>query len=140
MQSGQALILQFIIFFLIGLSVYGSIAYFFRTHYDIFRASVADVGRRLTNSYLSAWILSLVGCKFCELASVSTRLARTTAGYFMVMSLNGELTTTTEPEGVSYTTSVHNLNWSLSMYGNATSARPLTLNYSRVENEVVVSN
>jgi len=140
MRSGQALILQFALFFLIGFSVYGSIAYFFRTHYDIFRSSVADVGRRLTNSYFSAWILSLVGCKFCDIVSVTTRLARTTAGYFMIVSLDGNLTTTTEPEGISYTTSAHNLNWTLSMHGSATSIHPLMLNYSRIKNEVVVGN
>lgn len=126
---------------MIGLSVYGSLGLFFRTQYHFFREDVASAGRNLTSSYLSAWILRMVGCKECDQVNLSLRISPRVAGYFLEMELGKDgLNVTTQPEGIWLLNPVHNLKWSFEMSGTAISSEPVSLAFNRPESYIKIGS
>lgn len=128
-MKSQSMIVQFILFFVIGLSLFISIGNFFRLQHDIFREDATDLHRKLINNYFSSLIITSVDtCKQCDFVNNEITLERMTGGYFINVSLDySGLKVSTQPEAKSFSSSVHNFNSSLDFTGSATSARPISL-------------
>jgi hypothetical protein len=141
MKSGQTLIIQFLLFFLIGMSVFLSIGHFFKAQRDIFREDVARLSRMLTGSYVASLAIASVNTyKESDMINVSIRLVNRTAGYFTHLFLSSAgLRVSSEPGGGTWQSSMHNLNASIELVGNVSSARPIIFTYRRDKNELEVS-
>lgn len=140
MKKAQSLIVQFILFFMIGFSLFLVIGNFFRYQSDIFRGDIADLSLKLTNSYLSFLVINSVDtCKQCDYVETSVKFENTTAGYFFDISFSSEgLRVSTFPKYSSFTSSIHNLNKSIRMQGEKFSVETLNLTFSRTKNELEV--
>lgn len=141
-NKGQSQIIQFILFFMIGLALFLTIGGVFRGRIDIFADDIADQNRKLINSYFSSLaVQALVTCKECDGYNVTTRLSNTTAGSYTQVGLNDtNLVTISQPGGRRYDGSAHGLLMQLEGAGGlATTSRPIILSYSKNQGILRVS-
>lgn len=138
MRKGQSLIMQFILFFLIGLSLFGFIGTVFKMHSDSFRSNVADSTRKLIGSYISSAIIALQTCQECDYANATVKIENMTANYVYELQLNNYgLRVFSHPGEGIYNTPIHNLNDTLSMTpGAGFSTNPIILILSKIENKL----
>jgi hypothetical protein len=137
MSKGQSQVIQFILFFMIGMAIFLSIGGLFRGRVDIFADDIAAQNRKMLNSYFSALIVKeLVTCKGCDNINITTRLSNTTAGAFTQIALNNtHLTTITQPGADRYWTTAHNLTLSLTAAGGLQiSSKPIIISYNKTQN------
>lgn len=139
-SKGQSQVIQFIMFFMIGLALFLTIGGVFRGRVDFFADDIASQNRMTVNSYFSALAVSeMVDCKGCDNVNITTRLSNTTAGSFMQLFLDPRdgrsLTTISQPGGANYTSGAHGLLASLSnLAGVQTSNKNIILSYSKNQN------
>jgi hypothetical protein len=142
MAKGQSVIIQFLIFFLIGFAVFLSIGTFFRYQSDIFRQSILSLGVNLTNSYLSSAVIVLVdSCKECDYAGLMIRTQNTSAGYPIIVSMDSQLktlNTSAPPSTATLNTTIHNLLKNLAVSGSSSSTKAINLTFSRTYNNLTV--
>jgi len=139
MKKAQSLIIQFILFFIIGFGLFLTTGLFFKSQSDMFRADVLSSSLELTNSYLSSAFITLTStCKQCDFIKISKEIENTTAGYILEFDL-----VNVQPKGLNVSTendfffsSVHNLNESFDMTGSSLSAKTIILTFSRTKNEL----
>jgi len=138
-MKSQSLIVQFVLFFVIGLGVFLSLGNLFKFQSEIVRRDVINNSVKLTNSFLSSNIISaVVSCKQCDLVSTNIKLEKTVAGFFTEIRLNKGLNTSID--GQSFSSSVHNLNESInSMSGEASSVKAITLMFNRTKNNLMIT-
>ncbi len=140
-MKGQSLVLQFLLFFIIGLALFISISGFFRIQSDIFRQDVAEFNRKLTGSYLSSLAISMASCKECDIITSTVKLRNTTASYIFELSLSEKgLKVSSEPDGQKYLAGMHNLNYSLGLTGTSASSYPITLTLDKEKNNLAISH
>lgn len=140
--KGQSQIIQFILFFMIGLALFLTIGGVFRGRLDFFAEDIADQNRKTINGYFSGLMVEeLVSCKECDNVNLTTKLSNTTAGSFTQVGLNSTyLTTLSQPGAKQFSGKAHNLLAYLSGAGGlATSNRPIVLSYSKNQNILRVS-
>jgi hypothetical protein len=144
MSKGQSLIIQFLLFFVIGLAMFVSIGNIFKLQSDIFREDVADQARKLINSYISSMAIAAhIACMECDNQNncgacsnnFLIELANTTANYFFEVNLSKSgLKILSYPGGMSYSSSMHNLNESIqTLSGSAPSVKPIILTSSKIQ-------
>jgi len=140
MAKGQSVVIQFLIFFLIGFAVFLSIGTFFRYQSDIFRQSILSLGVNATNSYLSSAVIALVdSCKECDYASLTVRAQNTSAGYPIVVNMSSQqLRTSAPPSAATLNTTVHNLLKNLTTSGSSSSSKTIILTFNRTNNNLKV--
>jgi len=140
--KGQSLVLQFVLFFIIGLMIFLSISNFFKLQADTLSSSALSYGLELTNSYLSSNAMNLATtCRFCTSSNTTTMLANTTAGYYVTASLNPIGLNVSAPyvSKKMYVSSIHNLNESVAIVeSSSSSAKPISLTYSRTKNQLEI--
>ena len=138
MKKSQSLLIQFVLFFIIGFSLFLLIGNFFKYQSELFRTDIIDLSLKLTNSYFSSFAInSIDSCKQCDYVENSIKLEPTTAGYFFETTFSSEgLDVSTAPTHNSFVSSVHNLNESHNMNGKSSSAETITLTCSRTKNEL----
>jgi len=136
-MKGQSLIVQFLLFFVLGLALFASIGGIFRFHSDILREDVAEANRKLIGSYISSIAISMASnCKECNSTTFSLKLENVTANYVMVLSLSSKgLQIFSEPAGGNTSVSIHNLNESFSLNRNASSTLPITLKFNNTSHK-----
>jgi len=146
-SKGQSLIIQFIIFFIIGLTLFLGVGTFFRYESDIFKDDASRESLKMINSYFSSIALTAYStCKQCDNVNITVKTANTTAGSFFEVSigtfgLNASIPFTS----LKYVTSIHNLNSSLnninevSLNGAVASAKPITLTFNKTQNKITIS-
>jgi len=141
MRKAQSLIIQFVLFFMIGFSLFLFVGNFFKYQSDVFRSDITDLNLKLTNSYLSSFVVNSVdSCKQCDFVQTSIKLENTTVGYFFEAGLSSNgLSVSAMPGYKSFVSSVHNFNKSFSMAGKASSAQAINLTFSRTKNELEVN-
>jgi hypothetical protein len=138
-MKGQYLVIQFLLFFLIGLSVFLSIGNLFRYYADVFGANVANSYRKLLNSYISSAIIyEFANCKQCDVINSTFRIKNETAEYFYEIYYTSlGLNVISQPGGRNYLSSVHNLNYTLSPTGSyAVSIKPINLIIDKTKNKL----
>jgi hypothetical protein len=136
MKKGQSLIIQFILFFIIGFTVFVTIGSFFKSQSEAFRSESTEYNLKLANSYFSSFGISLVdACKNCDYANVLIKIENTTAGYFFEENLNNQGLSISAPNtDKSFASSVHNLNSSTTFAGKSSSAKTISLTFNRSQN------
>jgi len=140
-MKGVSLVVQFLLFFLIGLGLFTSIGGIFRTQSDIIREDVSEANRKLIGSYISSIAISMASnCKECNYSSVSLELEQTKANYILVLNFSSKgLQIFSEPEGRNTSASIHLLNNSLSLSRNASSYYPIILVLNGTSNQLNLS-
>lgn len=136
-MKGQSQIVQFILFFMIGMAMFFWIGNAFRDRVDIFSEDILNSNRREMNSHFSALAINAIAqCKTgCENVNFTTRLSNTTAGAFTEFSLNGTyLTVTSRPDNDEFAGQMHNATYGISKLGKVTSNKPIVLSYSKNQN------
>jgi len=137
-MKSQSLIVQFVLFFVIGLGIFLSLGNLFRFQSEIVRGDVINNSVKLTNSFLSSNIISAVdSCKQCDLVSTNIKLEKTVAGFFTEIRLNNNRLNTSI-DGQSFSSSIHNLNETIGISGEASSAKAITLMFNRTKNNLMI--
>ena len=138
-MKGQSLVIQFLIFFLIGFSLFVSVGSFYKYQSDLFRNDIISSNLALFNSYLSSNIISAVDtCKECDFVKLSVPALNLTAGYAIQINLSDSGLNVSNP--VKYFNSpLHNLNSSLNLIGVSSSVQPITLTLNKTQNKLEVS-
>lgn len=138
-MKGQSLVLQFLLFFIIGLGLFLSIGGFFRLQSDIFREDIANSTRKLLNSYISSMIVTQEAtCKGCDFVEILVKLENTTANYFYELFLGSPgLFIRSQPGGKGYVASIHNLNSTFDLSGFGVTSCPLAL--TKQQNKIEIS-
>lgn len=141
MNKGQWLVIQFVLFFLIGLTIFIAIGNIFKIRADIFREDIADSTRKLINTFVSSLIVnSFTSCKECDYSRISIKIENTTAEYFFeIYSNNSGINVVSQPGGKNYLSSVHNLNLTLNFSGQSASAKNIILTLTKTQNKLEVS-
>ncbi len=140
-MKAQTVVVQFVIFFVLSISILGALGYFFKLQSDLFREDVASGHRKLVNSYVSAIAINLLAeCKICDYAALSFKLQNMTGGYYTEISFsNNQSSVITQPGGVADKSSLHNLNYTLLFNGFSYSIKPITLTLEKDKNILGVS-
>ncbi len=141
-QSGQSYIIQFVLFFLIGIGLFIGIGNFFRMQYELVRRDTAGVSIEMIGGYISSLIVASVdGCLRCGAVEHNIRISDTTAGYFLEFMLNDSgLVVSTVPPEKGYISSINNLNYSFdSLDGSAPSIQTINLTYDRNQNKLEIT-
>jgi len=140
-MKGQNLLIQFILFFLIGFTFFISVAYFFKYQSDIFKDQVSDYNLNLVNSYMSANALTeLVSCKQCDYVDISVKIQAPTTGNVFEIGMDSRGVNTSIPlTQKKITTSIYNLNSSYTLSGFAASVEPISITFTRAQNNLRVS-
>jgi hypothetical protein len=139
-NAGQSYIMQFVLFFLIGLGLFMGLGNFFSVQYQLMRRDTADISIEMINGYLSSLaVASVDSCMQCGAVENNVRIGNTTAGYFLEVELGESgLTVSTAPAEKEHTSSINNLNHSLLLEGSAPSIRPINLTYDRNQNKLEI--
>jgi len=140
-QSGQSYIIQFVLFFLIGIGLFIGIGNFFRMQYALIREETADISIEMISGYLSSIVVASVdSCLQCGSVENSIRISDTTAGYFLEILLNDSgLVVSTVPPEKGHISTINNLKYSFdSLDGSAPSIQTINLTYNRNQNKLEV--
>ena len=140
-MKGQTLIIQFILFFLIGFALFISIGLFFQDQLGIFKDSITNYNMNLVNSYMSAVaVTDIVTCKQCDFSNISVKIQNTTAGNYFEIGLTSNGVNTTVPlSNKQISTSIYNLNSSYVLSGLSASAGPISITFTKSLNSLRVS-
>jgi len=142
-MKAQSQIIQFVLFFLIGMSIFGVIGNFFKAHAMASRERIENASLKLLESFVKAAIISYVETsKTANQANFSFVLPNTTADYyheFYLLSNPRELMIKPVPTGKALFSSIHNLNYTL-LFNNgfASSVLPLKFSYIREKNKLLL--
>jgi hypothetical protein len=137
MKKSQSLIVQFVLFFLIGFSLFLAIGSLFRFRSDVIKNDVTSLELKLINSYVSSAVINSVdACKQCDEVTVELPI-KNIAGYSPVINLKNGLNVSTVNK--YYFSSIHNLNETLNIQDSKVyGAVPITLMYEKIKNNLVV--
>ncbi len=137
-MKSQSLIVQFILFFVIGLGIFLSLGNLFKFHSETIRGDVIDYSVKLTNSFISSAIISTVdSCKQCDSISTNMQLEKTIAGFFTEVELKNGLNISAG--GKTFPSSIHNLNETIGIQpSKASSAKVITLTFDRTNNKLMI--
>ncbi|MEM5836430.1 MAG: hypothetical protein QW058_01570 [Candidatus Aenigmatarchaeota archaeon] len=139
MNKGQSIVIQFLIFFLIGFSIFVSLGSFFNYQSEIFRQNILSSGVNLSKSYISSAVIAMVdSCKECDFVKLTIKIHNTSAGYpILVRGENLALIVSTPVSSVS--TTIHNLLGDvLKVTGSSPSTKPIVLTFNRTNNNLEV--
>jgi len=136
-MKGQTLMIQFALFFLIGLSLFALIGNTFKLQTKVYQKEIAGYGRENTASYINAVIAYENSCK-CDFIEYSIGLKNTTAGYITKVILLDGLRVVSLPTNQFCFSRLFNLNASYQLEGDAFSTQPIKITISKTENKIRV--
>jgi hypothetical protein len=128
-MKGQALVIQFILFFMIGFSIFASLGFFFKYQSDIFKEDLMNNNVKLVNSYMSANVLTAaISCKQCDYVRITINFptSKSVSAYEIGMNPSG-INTSIPLTQKNITTSIYNLNSSYTLSGLAASIEPISI-------------
>lgn len=141
MKKAQSLIIQFVLFFTMGFTLFVVIGLSFKAQADMFREEVVNQTLGLTGSYVSSAAVSAIDtCKQCDFIEISLRVENMTAGYFFQIELDNQnqMNVSAVPGGKSLQYNLYNFDQSYNLTGRVASAKPITLTFNRTKNELRV--
>lgn len=140
-SKAQSVIIQFVLFFLMGFGIFVGVGMLFKMRSDIFQGDVATASLKLTSSYLTSTAIASMGCVECDMVESRVTILNTSAGYFTEVVLSGEgIETSTAPSFREHRSSMHNLNESLQLGGSAPSIITMSVVYDRLEGEINITS
>ncbi|MDI6806370.1 MAG: hypothetical protein QMD14_00970 [Candidatus Aenigmarchaeota archaeon] len=131
MKKSQALIIQFILFFLIGIAIFVAVGNLFRLQLDIFTSDVLTESLGLTNSYVGSIVIySTIGCKQCDWINFTVTLPeKITHHYYKINFANKGINVSALDRPEYFFSSPHNLNYTINLSGEVFSAQPIFLTF-----------
>jgi hypothetical protein len=135
--KGQSQIIQFMMFFIIGLAIFIVVSNVFNDRLDFYGKDVADANRKLLNTHFSALVVqAMVSCKECDEFSSTTKIGNVTAGSVTEVGVNDEeLAVISQPQGTEFSGGAHNmLEGLVAAGGSALSTQPIMISYSKTQN------
>jgi len=132
-------IVQFVIFFAIGMAFFLAAGNLFRFQSDLIKQDILNASSTLAVSQLSAISIKAIdSCKSCDNATI-TIYQRSIAGYNPTYQLSSGIILRIDPEAKIVQSSMHNLHHSIT-YGSAkvSSAKAIALTYDRTTNNLVI--
>lgn len=140
MKKSQTLVVQFVIFVVIGLAFTLAAANLFRMQSDFIKSDILNSATELAAEQVSAnAIMASSSCKACDRVSLKFNVKRI-ADYSPVIGLGADLTVEVEPENKIATSTIHNLKHSVIYKPGAVSAAiPINLTYEKTKNNLVIS-
>jgi hypothetical protein len=140
-SKAQSVIIQFVLFFLMGFGIFVGVGMLFKTRSDIFQGDVATASLKLTSSYLTSTAIASMGCLECDIVESKVTILNTSAGYFTEVILSNEgMETSTAPKFREYISSMHNLNETLQLDGSAPSIITISIVYDRPQDELNITS
>lgn len=138
-MKGQSLIIQFILFFIIGLSIFIAIGNLFTFQSNLLGADIANETRKNIANYIASIIINQNSCKACDRISQTIILRNKTVGEYVQLILEDEgLFVVMLPSGKYYGMSLKNLEKSFRTEGFGYSNKPLKIIFSKIENKIEV--
>ena len=141
-KKGQSMVVQFTLFFLIGIGMFMTLGGFFRMQADNVRRSLINLSLEMVDSHISSIIVNFVGsCSNCEVIDGTIVLEKTYAGYFLNTILNESgIIIETAPRSRAFSSSINNLNESLVIVDNSVpSIKNINLTYTRNQNKLEIT-
>lgn len=138
-MKAVSLIVQFVLFFVIGLGFFLTAGNLFRYQSDLIKNEILASSSNLSVSSLSAASIRAVeSCKSCD--SVMLKFdQKPIAGYNPTFQLSNGIILKIEPEGKQVQSSMHSLSYSLSFgSGDVSSSKTINLTYDRTKNNLVI--
>ncbi|MEM5797129.1 MAG: hypothetical protein QW818_00195 [Candidatus Aenigmatarchaeota archaeon] len=138
-MKAVSLIVQFVIFFTIGLSFFLLVGNLFKFQSDLIKRDILESGSTLSLNQLSAALINAVNsCKSCNNVSIKID-QKPIAEYTQIYQLSDNLILKIEPENKIIKSSLHNLNYSINSDPTEFSAsKTITLTYDRTNNKLVI--
>lgn len=139
--KGQSLIFQFVLFFIIGFTIFVGVSQFFRYQSDVFKDEVTRENIKLINTFFSSMaVVSEASCKQCDTATLNFKTSNTTAGSFFEVSLGSYGINVSIPfiANAKYISAAHNLNASFELRGMVPSTKPISLTFNKTQNIIQV--
>jgi len=143
MTKGQTVVIQFVLFFVIGFLIFISIGTFFRYQSDLFRQMIISSSIKMTSSYVSSAAVALVdSCKGCDFVNISIRTQNTSAGYPIdILFLGSTFKTFAPTTSELLFTTIHNLLIdTLTASGSSSSAMTIILTFDRSQNKIYLGS
>lgn len=138
---GQSPVIEFVIFFVVGMTLFVSVGNFFRLQSEAMQAQLSGNAFELLGNYFaSAAVTAVDACKQCGTVENGLRISDTTFGYYLeVSSDQNGLSVSTAPRTHSFNTSVNNLNASVTFLpGSAPSLETINLTYDKNQNTLAI--
>jgi len=137
-MKAQSLIVQFILFFAIGMLIFLVVGNLFKFHSEIIRADIINSSLKLTNSYISSVIITeTVTCKQCDYVSINLKTGDDIGGYFSEIKLDNGLNVSTIEK--TFYSSIHNIGKSVNITpGKTSSTKTITLTFDRTKNKLMI--
>lgn len=133
-SKGQSFVVQFIMFFMIGMGLFILLGNFYRYESENIKRQLIDYSTEMIGSYMSSMVVSAVeGCPNCGVVEYDIRLAKTYAGHFIEMDMSHiGLSVRSAPKASEYTSSLNNLFQGLNIIeGSASSVHNVNLTYDK---------
>ncbi len=140
-MKAVSLIMQFTIFFVIGLGFFLLAGNLFKFQSSVIKKRIIDSGADLSVVHFSASAIRAIdSCKTCD--NVTLKFSqKPIAGVnpvFQLASGTG-VTLMMETEGKTLESTMHNMNYSVSLSGiQVSSSNPIDLTYDRTKNNLVI--
>jgi hypothetical protein len=136
--KGQSIVIQFLLFFVIGFSIFISLGSFFNYHSELFKQTILSSGMNLTSSYISSAVIAMVdSCKKCDFVNLTIKTHNTSAGYpILIKGENTQLNISTPFQSLS--TTLHNFLNESRITGSSSSSKPIILTFNRTNNNLEV--
>ena len=141
-SKGQTFVIQFIMFFMIGMGLFILLGNFFKFEAENIKNQLVDYSTEMIGSYVSSMVVSAVGgCPNCGTVEYDFSLAKTYAGHFIEIELNERgVGIISVPEASVYNSSLNKLNESLDITdGFMSSIKTINLTYNKNQNKLEMS-
>ncbi|MEM5790872.1 MAG: hypothetical protein QXP77_02400 [Candidatus Aenigmatarchaeota archaeon] len=135
-----SLIVQFILFFLIGLSIFLSVGMIFSNQYILVRQDIIEERIKNVANYFASQIVSLyISCIECDYASLTVNSEDIQHPYKIYLH-DDNLTVSVLDIGKNYSIKLNNFNETLEFSGEAVSGRPVILTLEKSNNKLRIEN
>ena len=138
-MKAVSLIVQFVLFFIIGLGFFLLSGNLFKYQSGLVRKGILDSGSELSVNQISAISISSVdSCKSCDNVTIKVD-QKSIAGYNPVYQLSNGIILKVEPENKIVQSTMHNLYYSIT-YDTAevSSSKSIALTYDKIKNKLVM--
>ena len=136
-KKGQSMIMEFVLFFMIGIGLFTVLGNFFRAQSDSLKDDLSKTSLELINSHFSSLVISsITGCDNCGSIEHNIKLSKTYANNVVKISLDDSgFVIETIPGGQMIMSTINNLNEDIDVInsGEVYSYRDINITY--VDNE-----
>ncbi len=138
MSKGQSTIVEYVIFFAIGISLFVGLSNIFFSQYSWFNKDFTSSNTALLNSFVSSDLIYFLNqCPQCQKIEHSIDFLNNTKNFRISMTDNG-IVVSNPVTKVNYSSSAHNLNYTFSMSGGSVLGRRITLSSDKLTSNLSV--